>query len=90
MYDSRFFKHTFVYSKVQNLRDGGFHLIGDSAYPICPFLMTPYRDFGLLTVRQSNYNYRLFASRVMIQNAFGILKQRFRQLKCWNFILSTG
>ncbi|EFX69150.1 hypothetical protein DAPPUDRAFT_329400 [Daphnia pulex] len=55
MYDSRVFKHSFMYSKVQNLCDGGFHLIGDSAYPICPFLMTPYRDCGLLTVRQTAF-----------------------------------
>lgn len=60
-------------------------MIGDSAYPICPCLLTPYRDCGPLTVRKSNYNYRRCASRVVIENAFGVLKQRFRQLLMLEF-----
>lgn len=42
--------------------------------------MVPYRDNGHLTQAQRNFNYKLSSCRIIIENAFGILKQRFRQL----------
>lgn len=33
-----------------------FHLLGDSAYPLDVFIMTPYRDNGHLTARQKKFN----------------------------------
>ena len=64
---------------------GGYHLLGDAAYPISPTLLTPFRDTGRLTSKQKNYNYKLSATRVVIENAFGILKQRIRQLLMLEF-----
>lgn len=58
----------------------GFHLLGDSAYPLLENLLTPFRDYGNLTHMQRNYNYKFCATRVRIENSFGILKARFRQL----------
>ncbi len=43
-------------------------------------VLPPYKDNGHLTVAQKHFNYKLSSSRVMIEHAFGILKQRFRQL----------
>jgi hypothetical protein len=62
-----------------------FHLLGDSAYPNIPQLLVPFKATQVLTARQKNYNYRLSATRVVIENAFGILKQRFRQLIMLDF-----
>lgn len=56
------------------------YLLGDSAYPCLKYLIVPYRDNGHLSRAQRNFNQRLSSCRVKIENAFGCLKQRFRQL----------
>ena len=43
--------------------------------------MCPYRDNGHLTERQKNFNVVLSSTRVVIEQAFGLLKGRFRRLK---------
>lgn len=58
----------------------GTYLLGDSAYPCRSTLIVPYRDNGHLTAAQRNFNKRLSKCRVVVENAFGLLKQRFRQL----------
>lgn len=42
--------------------------------------MVPYRDTGHLTQAQRHFNQKLSSCRIIIENAFGCLKQRFRQL----------
>ena len=44
-------------------------------------LMKPYKDNGARTVAQINFNKRLSQSRRVIENAFGMLKGRFRRLR---------
>ncbi|KZS07794.1 Uncharacterized protein APZ42_028412 [Daphnia magna] len=51
-----------------------------SAYPISEWMMIPYRQVGELTAAKTHFNETLSKSRVIIENAFGLLKQRFRQL----------
>lgn len=62
--------------------DDGFspYLIGDLGYPLLPWLMVPHRTHGQLTVAESLYNRRLRRGRCVVENAFGILKQTFREL----------
>nr|CAI5862637.1 unnamed protein product [Callosobruchus analis] len=52
-----------------------------TAYPISENLLTPYRDYGNLAPIQENYNYKFSKTRVLIENSFGLLKGRFRQLR---------
>lgn len=43
-------------------------------------MLTPFRDYGNLSLDQKRYNKSLSATRVCIENAFGLLKGQFRQL----------
>lgn len=58
-----------------------YHLVGDSAFALHTHVMVPYKDSGLLTVDQLNFNKKLSQSRRVIENAFGLLKGRFRHLR---------
>lgn len=55
-------------------------LIGDSGYPLIPWLMVPHRGPGQLSVAEQLFNRRLRRGRCVVENAFGILKQTFREL----------
>ncbi|VDI15791.1 Hypothetical predicted protein [Mytilus galloprovincialis] len=57
------------------------HLIGDAAYALSQWVMTPFKDFGNLSAEQKRYNYIHSSSRMCIERAFGALKGRFRRLR---------
>lgn len=62
-------------------RCGDAHIIGDAAYPLRNWLLTPYRDNGHLTPTQRHYNTCLSTTRVTVERAFGVYKGRFRRLQ---------
>jgi hypothetical protein len=76
-HDARVYDMSFVKEKVSAMGDY-YHIIGDAAYPISVNLLTPYN--GQLTPLQTNFNKHFCRARVRIENAFGLLKSRFRQL----------
>lgn len=59
-------------------------MIGDSAFPLTRWLLTPFRDNGHLTRRETVHNTRLSSERIAIEHAFGILKGRWRRLQFIN------
>jgi len=61
--------------------DDSLHLLGDSAYPLLPNLLVPYRDNGYLTDIQRRYNALHSSTRAVVERAFGRLKGKFRRLK---------
>jgi len=86
IHDARIFQLSHISKNVKNICSEEFHLLGDAAYPLRKWLLTPYRDYGNLTDSERNFNYKLSATRVKIENAFGLLKQRFRQLQRTEFL----
>lgn len=57
-----------------------YHLLGDSAYPLLPNLMVPFRDNGHLTPAQVRFNAVHSSARCTVERAFGRLKGKFRRL----------
>uniref|UniRef100_A0A668AUA2 DDE Tnp4 domain-containing protein n=1 Tax=Myripristis murdjan TaxID=586833 RepID=A0A668AUA2_9TELE len=60
--------------------DMGYYILGDAAYPQTSWLMKPFMDNGCLTEEETNFNIRLSRARVVVENAFGRLKGRWRCL----------
>lgn len=97
IHDARVFKLSFISNMLPDICGNEWHILGDAAYPLKKYLITPYRDYGNLTQEQRNFNFKFSACRVKIENAFGILKARFRQLirldfhtveRCCKFIIA--
>ena len=56
-----------------------YHLLGDSAFALKPWLIKPYLS-SLIDAQQAIFNKRHSRARRVIENAFGRLKGRFRRL----------
>ncbi|XP_033989775.1 protein ALP1-like [Trematomus bernacchii] len=54
-----------------------YHIVADEAFPLKEYLMKPYLN-RRLAVEQRIFNYRLSRARRVVENAFGILANRFR------------
>ena len=80
VHDARVLRKSPLFQTGQHLcRDS--HILGDSAYPNLPWLLTPFRDNGHLTDIQKGYNKIHSSIRCNVERAFGILKGRFPRLR---------
>ena len=93
VHDARVFAHSSLYNKgesgtlllsgVKTIQPGidlPLYIIGDSAYPLLNWLMKPYPQSLATTRNQITYNYRISRARIVVENAFGRLKGRWRRL----------
>ena len=92
VHDACVFSNSKLYSKVnsgellqgEELRVTGgtipVFLIGDSAYPLLPWLLKPFSHSPPLPRHHKNYNYRISRGRVVVEMAFGRLKACWRRL----------
>ena len=85
VHDSRVLRNSDIFDSASNRHDNFFpknsHLLGDAAYPLKTWIMTPYKNNGHLTEQQKTYNYLHSSTRMVIERAFALLKGRFRRLK---------
>ncbi|XP_066595453.1 uncharacterized protein [Prorops nasuta] len=57
------------------------YIIGDKAYPVLTWCITPYINRGNLTDVKIKFNNELSKMRQVVERAFALLKGRFRRLK---------
>jgi hypothetical protein len=84
MHDANVFSRSPIYSFLKSPNTNlnpNWHILGDSAYPLEEFLMKPYRDNGNLNAVQRNFNISLSSVRVRVENAFGLLRAKWRRLR---------
>lgn len=85
LHDARVLRRSLLYDTAQNDMENIFPnetcIIGDSAYPLLPWLVPPFRDNGHSTVQQSEFNFLHSSTRMPIERAFGYLKGCFRRLR---------
>ena len=87
VHDSRVFANSTLSQKIaadifEMMPDGTF-MLGDAAYKLEAFMMTPYKNNGSLTDAQEYYNYYYCqsSSRIVIERSFGVMKSHFPRLK---------
>ncbi|XP_050324429.1 uncharacterized protein LOC126755727 [Bactrocera neohumeralis] len=83
-HDSRVLKRSAFYRKAESNMESLFpnstFILGDSAYPCRNYLIPVFKDYGSLTPNQINFNKTHSSARIVVENAFGALKGRFRRL----------
>ncbi|KAK7478840.1 hypothetical protein BaRGS_00029939 [Batillaria attramentaria] len=82
MHNARVFRNSPLKQLLEDRRmPQEYHLIGDSTYPLTPYLLVPFRDDGHLSPVQRRYNARHSSTRVDVERSIGLLKGKFRRLK---------
>ena len=80
-HDARVLRLSTLWESGRNkCQNGLYHVLGDAAYPLQDWLLTPYRNVGILTPQQTLYNALHGSKRRIIERTFGVLKRRWRRL----------
>ena len=79
VHDARVYTNSDFYLNRTEYIQGEDYVLGDSAYPISPFLISPFKNPS--NHRQRQFNFIHSKHRVVVEYAFGRLKARFKALK---------
>ena len=83
-HDSRAFVNSPIYNALENnnnqLLPQNFFIVGDSAYPLKKYLITPFKHQAA-TQQQRRFNKALSKARIQVECAFGQLTCRWRRLR---------
>ena len=80
VHDARILRESALHRELQNNRPDGI-LLGDSAYPLLPWQMTPF--LAATTPAQARFNSAHYKTRCAIERLNGVLKRRFA---CLNYL----
>ncbi|XP_059910907.1 uncharacterized protein LOC132459985 [Gadus macrocephalus] len=80
VHDARILRQSALYRELQTNRPNGI-ILGDSAYPLLPWLMTPFPVAN--TPEQARFNIAHCKTRCAIERLNGVLKRRFA---CLNYL----
>lgn len=83
VHDYTVFKKSDLYRGLQNgdIICNDHYMLGDLAYKLSSNLMVGFKDNGHLTEHEKLFNKLLNKKRVLIENAFALLKGRYRRIK---------
>lgn len=84
LHDSRVLRRSELYKNAFNdparMFPHNSFLLGDSAYASSAWIVPPFKDNGTLNDTQKAFNYLHSATRIVVENTFASLKNRFRRL----------
>ena len=82
VHDARVFRNSPMFLHAHETFPPGFYILGDSGYPLQEWCLVPFKSTGYnsLTHEQRRFNKRLSQTRVVVERAFGLLKQRWRSM----------
>jgi hypothetical protein len=78
-YDAKVYQNSYFYQNFNTLIKGWDYLLGDSAYPLSSFLIKLFNNSETDLQTQFNISHSLHC--VVVENAFGKLKNKFSCLK---------
>ncbi|CAG8819108.1 14342_t:CDS:2, partial [Dentiscutata erythropus] len=82
VHDAKVFTNSEIFKNYKNYFKEENYLLADSAYPLLPWIMTPFKDpQGSQAQQQKTYNTAHSKTRVVVEQAFGHLKVQFPFLK---------
>ncbi len=86
-HDSRILTNSNLYDKFNNQSNlvttpfNNKYILGDGRYPNLSWLIVPYKNVGRqLTQEQTYFNLKHLQTRIKVEQAFGLLKSRWRCL----------
>jgi hypothetical protein len=88
-HDAHLFNSSPLGTQLAERLTGNYHLIADSAYALTPHVITPLKGDWAENSPQGLFNYFHSSTRIYIECAFGVLKNRFRILKGGGWQLSA-
>lgn len=77
-HDSQIFRNSALYADLENRRFGESVLVGDSGYPVKPYLLTPLQQ--VRNNPEALYNESLIRTRNVVERSYGVWKRRFPAL----------
>ena len=95
-HDSTIFQRSSLFEKLENncinhFNPNRYHIIADSAFPLKSWLLPPYKQpAGGLSQSQKRFNFKHSQTRIVVENAFGDLKNRFRRCQMINATIENG
>jgi len=97
VHDARVFVKIFKLGREGNILQGEkitigevdvpIFLVADSAYPLSTWLMKLFPQGSTLTQGQKNFNYNLSRARIVVENAYGRLKAKWRLCKSNDMVI---